>query len=349
MRVMKKVLIALAITLMSATVMSALMVPTTSHAADSAVVFAYHRFGEDRVPATNIRLAQFEAHLRILEEGNFTVWPLPKIVEALKQGRDLPERTVALTADDAYRSVMTEAWPRLKRRGWSLTLFVGTDGVDQGIRGYLSWDEIRQFQAEGMVIGAHSAAHGHMAEMPVDRARADLERSTNRLATELGSAPDLFAYPYGETSLKLKKLVADTGYTAAFGQHSGAVSMDDDLFYLPRFAMNEAYGKPDRFLLAANSLPMRVADLVPADPLLQVGCLPRFGFRLTGTTRPDSINCFHSQASGAIRPVIDGQKLSFSVDANARPGRSRYNCTAPAGQGRWYWHGRQFVTPGGTD
>ena len=96
--------------------------------ADHAVVFAYHRFGEDRVPATNIRLDQFDAHLAYLEMGGFTVWPLSRIVDALQNNTDIPDRTVALTADDAYRSVMTEAWPRLKQRGWTMTLFVATDG-----------------------------------------------------------------------------------------------------------------------------------------------------------------------------------------------------------------------------
>ena len=32
-------------------------------AADSAVILIYHRFGEDTLPSTNIRLEQFEAHI----------------------------------------------------------------------------------------------------------------------------------------------------------------------------------------------------------------------------------------------------------------------------------------------
>jgi len=32
-------------------------------AADSAVVFMYHRFGDGRFPSTNITIEQFEAHL----------------------------------------------------------------------------------------------------------------------------------------------------------------------------------------------------------------------------------------------------------------------------------------------
>ena len=36
----------------------------SAQAADSAVVVMYHRFGESDFPATNIRVDQFEAHIR---------------------------------------------------------------------------------------------------------------------------------------------------------------------------------------------------------------------------------------------------------------------------------------------
>lgn len=316
--------------------------------ADHAVVFAYHRFGEDRVPATNIRLDQFDAHLAYLEEGGFTVWPLSRIVDALQNNTDIPDRTVALTADDAYRSVMTEAWPRLKQRGWTMTLFVATDGVDQGIGGYLNWDEIRQLRDEGMEIGAHSAAHGHMAEMNPEEARTDLERSNTRFKEELGTVPHLLAWPYGEVSLDMMKVAEEVGYRAAFGQHSSPVSADHETFYLPRFAMNEIYGKPDRFRLAAKTLPMSVQEVSPREPLLSAGPYPAYSIELKPGAKVSGISCFHSHA-GKQKLTIDSHRISFQPDGNARPGRSRLNCTAPAGDGRFHWYGRQYVTPGGRD
>src|SRR5690606_13471625 len=88
--------------------------PGPAAAADSAVVLMYHRFGEDAFPATNIRLAQFEAHLEELKRGDYTVLPVPEIVAAIRSGRDLPERTIGITIDDGYRSIYTQAWPRLR-------------------------------------------------------------------------------------------------------------------------------------------------------------------------------------------------------------------------------------------
>ena len=82
----------------------------SAFAADHAVILMYHRFGEDRLPSTNIRLDQFDAHLEKLSSGNYSVWPLAKIVDHLQKDMPLPDRTVAITIDDAYLSVFTEAW-----------------------------------------------------------------------------------------------------------------------------------------------------------------------------------------------------------------------------------------------
>ena len=86
-------------------------------AADHAVILMYHRFGEDAIPSTNIRLEQFDRHLKILTNGGYTVWPLGKIVTHMQTNQPLPDRTVGISVDDAYLSVYTEAWPRLKEKG----------------------------------------------------------------------------------------------------------------------------------------------------------------------------------------------------------------------------------------
>ncbi|MDH5410757.1 MAG: polysaccharide deacetylase family protein, partial [Alphaproteobacteria bacterium] len=111
------------------------LTPAVAAAADSAVFLMYHRFGEDIYPATNVRIEQFEAHITELTKGPYTVLPASEIVAALQSGKELPDRTVGITIDDAYLSVYTEAWPRLKAAGLPFTLFVATDAVDKGYGG----------------------------------------------------------------------------------------------------------------------------------------------------------------------------------------------------------------------
>ena len=58
----------------------------------AAVLLMYHRFGEDDLPSTSIRLEQFEAHLAELKSGGYQVLPLPQIVAALRDRKPLPEK-----------------------------------------------------------------------------------------------------------------------------------------------------------------------------------------------------------------------------------------------------------------
>ena len=87
---------------------------SAAFAGDYATIIMYHRFGESKFPSANIDLDQFDAHLAYLAEGGFTVLPVPEIIETLNTGGTLPDQTVGITIDDAYLSVYTEAWPRLK-------------------------------------------------------------------------------------------------------------------------------------------------------------------------------------------------------------------------------------------
>ena len=62
----------------------------------------YHRFGEQGFPSTNTTIEQFEAHLDELTSGAYTVLPLIDITRAILAGESLPDRSVAITIDDAF-------------------------------------------------------------------------------------------------------------------------------------------------------------------------------------------------------------------------------------------------------
>jgi Predicted xylanase/chitin deacetylase len=164
----------------------------------------YHRFGETNYPSTNIRIEQFEAHLRELKSGPYNVLPLEKIIESYRNGKNLPPYTVAITIDDAYRSVYTEAWPRLRDANLPFTIFIATDPVDRGYKNFMSWNQIREIKEGGGTIGHHTASHLHMVNTPVDRIRGEIRQASERYRIELGEVPRIFASPFGEASLKVR-------------------------------------------------------------------------------------------------------------------------------------------------
>ena len=325
---------------------SGLAGPPAAVAAQSAVFLMYHRFGEDEIPSTNIRLDQFEAHISELKTGGYTVLPVPEIVAALKTGKPLPDRTVGITIDDAYASAYREAWPRLKAAGLPFTLFVATAAVDRGFRGLMTWDEIRELAAAGVTIGHHSAAHAHMAFADAETIAADIAEATRRFTEELGRPADLFAYPFGEYSRELRDTVAAVGFAAAFGQHSGVAYSGSDMFALPRFPLNERYGGIARFKHEiVSALPLPVTDITPSSPLLGPNP-PPFGFTVAeGLDNLEQLNCFASGQGLAAVERLGQRRIEVRVKHPFPPGRARVNCTLPGPDGRWRWFGIQFLVP----
>ncbi|MEC8641813.1 MAG: polysaccharide deacetylase family protein [Pseudomonadota bacterium] len=316
---------------------------SAARAADHATILMYHRFGEDKYPSTNVRIAQFEEHLEILASGPYTVWPLEQIISHLQAGTPVPDRTVAITIDDAYLSVFEEAFPRLKERGFHATLFVATRPVDRNLRNYMDWDQLREWQAAGFGIGSQTQTHPHMHRLSTEANREELQVSSERFLAELGIRPTLFAYPYGEYNLEVIDLVKTAGFTAAFGQNSGVAHGYDGFFELPRFAMNEQYGSRERLELAINGLPLKVSEIVPADVVLDANP-PLYGFTLAPDMDQErQLRCFNSKY-GKLDVAIIGRRAEIRMPGPLVGKRARVNCTMPGPNNRWRWFGRQFLT-----
>lgn len=308
----------------------------------SAVILMYYRFGEADYASTNIKIAQFEAHLEELKKQRYSVLPVAQIVAKLSRGEVLPDRTIGITIDDAYASVYKHAWPRLRDAKLPFTLFVATDPVDRAAPGYMNWEQIRELAKAGVTIGSQTKSHPHLPTISLEAVKRELDDSNARFTGELKARPTLFAYPYGEFSLDVRDLVVGRGFTAAFGQNSGVAHPLLDEFALPRFALNERFGGIDRFRLIANALPLPVTDILPADPVLGDNP-PAFGFTVAGEiTRLDRIACFAS-SEGEVRLERLERRIEVRFREPFPPGRSRVNCTMPGPEDRWRWFGAQFV------
>lgn len=336
-------------TLAAATMLVVLPAAAPALAGSSAVVFMYHRFGESAYPSTNSRVDQLEAHIKTLTSGKYNVMSLPEIVAAIREGRELPDRTVGISVDDAFKSLYRVAWQRFRAAKLPFTLFIATDPIDRKYGAYMNWDQVRELAADPLVtIGSQTASHPHMPMLTTAQNANELKKSNDRFLAELGERPKLIAYPYGEFSLDVRREAVNAGFVAAFGQHSGALHHGADYYFLPRFAMNEAYGNKNRFNLAANALPLEASDITPIDPLLtKANNPPTFGFTVRGDARKAlrSIACYASGQGRADLQRLGEHRIEVTI-ADAFPvGRARINCTMPTREGRWRWFGMQFYVP----
>lgn len=325
----------------------ALVWTNAASAADWASVIMYHRFGEDQYSSTNIRVDQFKEHIQELQNGQYTVLPLNEIVDRLERGESLPDRTVALTVDDAYLSVYDVAWPLLKEANLPFTVFVAVESVDKQYAGYMSWDQIRELRDAGVHIGHHTYSHAHLPLMSPEEIEADINLASERYQEELGFVPAIFAYPYGEYGNDVKTVIRNIGFKAAFGQQSGVAYSGYDRLELPRFAMSENYGGIGRFRLAANALPLRVTDVTPSDNVLKRNP-PNFGFTIAEDYgNLNGLSCFSSNQTGGAVPIekIGDSRIEIRLAAAFKPGRGRINCTLLGPDRRWRWFGSLFYIP----
>lgn len=313
-------------------------------AADSAVVLAYHRFDDDRVPALDITTELLAAHIAELKHGGYAVLPLAEIVAALRAGRPLPDKAVAITVDDASAGFHARAWPMFRKAGLPVTLFLATDELDRGGVDTMTWGQLREMTAAGLGIGLQGAARLRMGKAAAEQVAADLSRAAARLDKELGARTELFAWPWGEASAEAEGVLRDAGFAAAFGQHSGAAWAKGDPFFWPRFSQSSAYGDIQRFRLSARSLPLPAVDITPEDPAIRVNP-PAFGFTLAEDVPGiDGLSCFASH-QGQVKVERLGPRVEVRMSKPIPAGRGRLNCTVPALEGRWRWFGWQFWVP----
>jgi len=316
----------------------------------------YHHFGVDKYPSTNIRLAQFDAHLDYLAKAKYQVWPLAKVVDYVRKQKAFPGRVVAITIDDAYRSVFEEAYPRLRERRWPFTVFVATDGIDQRFQAYMSWQQMREMQQHGASFENHSATHDYLIRRQTDestdqwrkRMQDDISRARQRIKTELGKAPTFFAYPYGEYNETLAGLVREMGLVA-FGQQSGPVGFSSDLRALPRFPMAERFAALPDVKQKLQSLAFPITMIRPWGPVVTASEAPRMEVTLAKSdAQLDQLSCFVSGQGVVTIDWPDRKARRFAVQAPTTlpRGRSRYNCTAPSSRpGRYFWFSHLWIVP----
>ena len=327
---------------------------TTVNADDhAAVIFVYNRIGEDQYPDTNIRKEQFENHVKELTDGTYNPVSLPALIESVKNGNTLPERTIAISFDGGHHSVLDHAAPLLLDNDIPFTVFVATDLIDRNSPQYMNWDDLRRLAKNKLVtIGLHPAAYMRLADENTETMARQINKARARYREELGSEATLFAYPFGEYSTAYRDFIEQQKFIAAFGQQSSVAYSESDIYALPRFSMTDSYGSLDRFRMTANALPLPLTDITPADPQLDTNA-PSIGFTiekdLTGSI--DRLSCFASNQSRLTKEIVNDTRIELRLDRPFDSERVRINCTMPGPAGeedeepRWRWFGMLMTAP----
>lgn len=196
------------------------------------VVLCYHGISDMWPSPTAVPPALFALQLeRFLEEGYVGATFTRAVLDPPAA------RTVAVTFDDGYRSILEHAVPVLERLGLPGTLFVPTDRLGRGeplawptLDAWLgtehepelspmSWPEIAGLAESGWEIGAHTVSHPHLQLLDDAELRHELVSSKADVETRLGRPCVSVAYPYGDADERVVEAAGEAGFETGAGLH----------------------------------------------------------------------------------------------------------------------------------
>ena len=215
-------------------------------------ILMYHKVGvpirckADRF--LNVLPDQFALHLRLLARLGYEAVTFAQAVEGLRAGVGLPRRPVCLTFDDAHLCIADYAAPLLAQRGWKATVFVPTACVGdvnawdralgKPLAPIMNWKRLRQLQASGWEVGAHTRTHPHLEQLDEERAYAEIAGSKAELEQRMEQAIVTFCYPFGRYNAMTPRLVEAAGFIGACTTHKQWATASHDPLLLPRIGVS---------------------------------------------------------------------------------------------------------------
>jgi peptidoglycan/xylan/chitin deacetylase (PgdA/CDA1 family) len=199
----------------------------------------YHKIGNQfELGITTVTRKKFAAHLDLFDRLGLKTRRASGVAgEAagvVAGAVDAPEVTgrpgeggsVAITFDDGYESVWSEALPEMARRRMVGTVFVVVGAVGKNntwdVRlspkpfRHLAWPQILELHKAGFEIGSHTLSHRDLTRLDPTRLKEELAASRKAIEDRLGSSVTAISYPFGRYSQRVIGVALEAGYTSGF-------------------------------------------------------------------------------------------------------------------------------------
>ncbi len=190
------------------------------------IILCYHDVDDDNWKFS-VTKQVFETHINFLATKTHIV----SLKEILSKANKSNKTRIAITFDDGYRGVYTNAFPILNKYKVKGTVFVvGTKRLAQQHKKsdlLLYRKDIKHLHNAGWNIGWHTKNHSDITKLTVQELENDLMKERKRYEKEIGIDLNYFAYPYGYFNTKTKKVLKISGITKAFTIGGGKVAKHD--------------------------------------------------------------------------------------------------------------------------
>lgn len=133
---------------------------------------------------------------------------------------------IAVTFDDGYESVYTDAFPELEARRTTATVFpvvaaigsTNTWDVRLSLRRarHLSWAQVEELAGRGIEFGSHTLTHRDLTALGDVALREELRASKRMLEDHTGRPVETIAYPFGKCDERVEDAALEAGYAGGF-------------------------------------------------------------------------------------------------------------------------------------
>jgi glycosyltransferase involved in cell wall biosynthesis/peptidoglycan/xylan/chitin deacetylase (PgdA/CDA1 family) len=254
-----------------------------------------------------VRPDMFEEHIDALRANGFTFVDVDQLLASLDRGTPLADRSVLLTFDDGYESLLRHVAPVLARHSIPAVVCVVTsqlggdnvwEGADRGASlSLLDADQLRVLRRAGWEIAAHTHQHAHLTALGAAELAAEMAYPRAELVATGFPDPRLVAYPYGEHDLRVRRFARQAGYLVGLATGMGRAV---DRFGLPRVEVHSDTG-------AEQLLGLLTEPGTPAPP--------RFG---------------RAQVAAVVRLALDGleRRRARPMTSPVEPARAKSGTTS---------------------
>ncbi len=217
-------------------------------------ILNYHKI-DTLYHALSIPPQEFEEQMAYLYQNGFTTITPEDLMAYLNHGKALPEKPILITFDDGYLDNYTNAYPIMKKYGFTATIFLVTNLVGHDER-FMTWDQVREMQQDGFVFGSHTVSHTPLTKLTREQAMEELVNSRKEIEHQLGTKARYFAYPTGAYNLQVEEMVKQAGYKAAFTIRYGQAGTDSNPYALERIPIFRGQQTFRSFFVRLNAAPI---------------------------------------------------------------------------------------------
>ena len=282
------------------------------------VVIAYENFS-----TKDLNLDIIDEHIKLLNNEKYYVLTTNNIIDAALTSKILPDYSVAITITSNKKQIISDFWPSLAKASLPFTLFIEPHLIN--INNNMTWENIKTLHNNGIEIG--------IIGTPIN-----IKNSIKIYKKNLSIEPISYQYKLGIWSQEEIKILKENNIKIAFGDRSGPVSLNMDIYKLPRFNISGKFSNIERLKTVLDALPLEVINILPDNNTLGNNP-PLYGFTLLN--KKQIPNCYTNNNNQAEVIIVNNNRIEVRTKKfNGK--KARINCIAKNANNRLLWHGSLY-------